>query len=645
MPKNNNLFINFNIRVIYTLATLLILFVTLVVLNVNGSSISYWNNIVGKKADTETIFGTPKGIRSDEYAVQSPFIFSQVRTGFQKTNESLGPKTTPVVMGLPTKDISAVFRPQLWGFYFLNEDRGLSFFWNFLTFSLLVAFFLLLMLLTKNNYIVSCLLTVGFVFSSFIQWWLSTQVTLLVAYMALFTVAFVYMLFTKDLLRKSLYAGGFAYCFIAFCLILYPPFQITLLIIFGFLVVGLLVEHLESKARLKGFFLNNLPFVLVALLVPVLFLAYYYVRNLELIRLVQGTIYPGKRAETGGNFSISRYYSGIYNFIMTTSKVPQGYGNISSASNFIILAPLAIIFFFRNRLRKDQAVFWLLSFLFCLFSVWIVVGMPSFLAKMTMFSLIPPNRMFIGLGVLNFLLLGIYLSRGKPPKTSKYDLLVIFASMLFSLFLALLFNFQNSHFLSVEVILVSVFALSLLSFLLYKRLSIIFSVTLLIFIFVPSLFVNPVSIGTGSLTETNLSHFVREKAKEDNKWVVYNSISLPNYIKAQGAAVINGVNYAPDFDKLKVFDEEGKYKNIYNRYAYIALVPGKGEPEFKLVQQDVYSIKIDPCGEELYSLGVKYFVFTDDVDRRLGGLKPTNTSCLTEIYNDQKSGIIIYARK
>ena len=49
-----------------------------VVLELSGSSIAQWNRILGTGGnELGTIFGVPRDLRSDEYAVFTPFAFSQ----------------------------------------------------------------------------------------------------------------------------------------------------------------------------------------------------------------------------------------------------------------------------------------------------------------------------------------------------------------------------------------------------------------------------------------------------------------------------------------------------------------------------------------------------------------------------------------
>lgn len=56
--------------------------IVIVVLNLNGSSIGSWDKIVSERSDdkkTDVIFGGNREVRSDEWMVQTPFIFHRLK--------------------------------------------------------------------------------------------------------------------------------------------------------------------------------------------------------------------------------------------------------------------------------------------------------------------------------------------------------------------------------------------------------------------------------------------------------------------------------------------------------------------------------------------------------------------------------------
>ena len=54
-----------------------VLFIICVIIGVNGSSIEYFNNYFATQMDTNTLLGTSRSVRSDEWAVFTPLTMSQ----------------------------------------------------------------------------------------------------------------------------------------------------------------------------------------------------------------------------------------------------------------------------------------------------------------------------------------------------------------------------------------------------------------------------------------------------------------------------------------------------------------------------------------------------------------------------------------
>jgi len=64
------------------------------------------------------MLGTPRLIRSDEWAVITPLFQAAVRNGFREVNEtSFYREDLRSVFPLPLKNWSLFFRPQLWAFF------------------------------------------------------------------------------------------------------------------------------------------------------------------------------------------------------------------------------------------------------------------------------------------------------------------------------------------------------------------------------------------------------------------------------------------------------------------------------------------------------------------------------------------------
>ncbi len=151
-------------------------------------------------------------------------------------------------------------------------------------------------------------------------------------------------------------------------------------------------------------------------------------------------------------------------------------------------------------------------------------------------------------------------------------------------------------------------------------------------------------MGIGAITDKDLAKIIQRIVKRNPKsyWIAYGSGTLPNFARANGAHVFNGVKYAPEFNRLAILDPESKYNDVYNRYANIGvnlLSDVKAPPEFILLQTDAYIIKIHPCSDLLKQLGITHYIFPMKMSE-------SDSYCLKQVNKNPINGnIFIYRRK
>ncbi len=686
--------IKFDHRVLGLLFISFLLFVFLVIFKIHGSSIPYWNKIISDNATQSEdispeaksrlysilkdptsirsgdipvitsaisskfyskpglIFGTPRPIRSDEWLVETPFILSQCNQhpAFPLKNESLGAGNTPLLMNLPVRHFSAIFRPQFWGFFTLGTERGFSFYWNAKVFGLILGFFFLLMLITKNDFWLSLFGSGWLYFSSFVQWWFSIPLPEMLASFSIMFVSLAYIFLSKRKVSILIGSALLIWSFINFVLFFYPPFQIPLVYLLLFLFAGYLLMNLKPSD-----FRNNLGFrisgIIFAGAVSLTVLYLYYLDAKTTTTMVMNTVYPGRRIVVGGDMPLARYFSGFYDvFLLSDNIFPPAWGNICEASNFILLFPMVLlgvtVGFIAKRKDSKTDILLISSLSYLAFlTIWMLFKLPVFFAKATLLSFVPTNRAFLGLGVGSIISSIRFLSGDEPAFKDKHHnyfvLPLIFIAMLFH---GMLLRSATGGFFGYRhVILVSSF-ITLAAYLLLNKKRKVFSILVFLFVFIPTFSVNPVSISLGPIYGKEISRLVYNINKEDPKakWVAFGNNTLPDFLKASGVSVFNGVKYTPDLQSLEILDPGQKYKNIYNRYAHIALQESDPksdkEIEFTLIQDDTYIIKVDPCSEKLKQLGIKYLAFT---------YKPNDSilSCTEPITSKPASGIWVYRYK
>src|SRR3972149_6485713 len=107
--------------------------------------------------------------------------------------------------------------------------------------------------------------------------------------------------------------------------------------------------------------------------------------------------------------------------------------------------------------------------------------------------------------------------------------------------------------------------------------------------------VNPLARGVGSIYNKASGQKVFEIARRDTnqKWIAVNSGALGNYMVALGIKTFNSVHYYPDLNAWKALDPEGRYKDVYNRYANVMVQLTDKDTYFKLEQGDLFTVFIN----------------------------------------------------
>ena len=106
-----------------------IAFLGLTALRIHGSSIVRWSVILNEeKTASALLYLHPRDIRSDEWLVWTPSVLAQARhqPPFPVENPTLGAGRSPMLMNLPTRHWSTLFRPQLWGYFVFDLEHGFA---------------------------------------------------------------------------------------------------------------------------------------------------------------------------------------------------------------------------------------------------------------------------------------------------------------------------------------------------------------------------------------------------------------------------------------------------------------------------------------------------------------------------------------
>ena len=616
--------IRFDKRVKITLGVFVGLFVLFVLFKWHYISLPVWNTLLpdGGPPNRGLVAGIPKQIRMDDYAVAAPWILSGVNTNFSETNEAMGGLKAALLL-LPVYHPIIVFEPRNWALLVLDTERAYAWMYDMNPLILLVGSFLFFLLISRNQYFLSLAGTLTLLLSSGTVRW-SFIPSGMIGYCCAAFVLAVYLLYERKPLRAVLSALLLIWVVCSYTMILYPPYQVPMAYLFGFMLIGYIINNQQHL-----FPLRSIPVKLLALAGALglagFILAAYFADVQETLKAVTATVYPGQRSETGGTGFIANAFSEYYSWFFSDQTFPKSWLNICELSHYLtfapVIIPLAIALFVLNR-RVD----WMLAgaaLYIVLMWLWMEVGFPESIAKATLMSMVPTRRAQIPMGVGSIILVFLYLiaiSRQAIQQVPVWaNALAVVGVVVFVLYTAYV-NVNDSEGLikPYQTFIPVVFFILMNGLLIFsipvRYRTTIFCAGLLLFLF-PNIRANPLSKGLSPITENAFYKTVRQLVEQDPKarWIVNGSQYITYMVTATGAKQITGVKYIPNQKEIfKVLDPEMKRDSAYNRYAHVtnqSYIDGKDSVIIVNQFEDGYVIAMDPCSPRMKQLNVKYQVF------------------------------------
>jgi hypothetical protein len=544
-----------------------------------------------------------------------------------------------------------LLRPNLWPYFVFDVERAFAVSWDFNIFVFLITTFLLFMLLTANNFWVSVFGSVFIFLSGAMQWW-SYGLASFMIYLNVAVISIVYLLYSRSKAALAVAAGLLLISSYSFITSLYPPWQVPL----GYLYVALLGGFLVKKRDVNTIKENLSLRVACASLVTVallLFLYHYYGLVSGTYQRMMSTAYPGHRVTSGGDLVSGKLFSEFFGIWLTATHCPGKWLNICEASGFIMLFPVIfysmIVGYYKTR-RLDWQWLFLAAYIVMLL-IWVLIGYPSFLSRLTLLSMSPSYRTLPVLGVANCILAVCFVGTKQQNETTKVSWLefgILTVGILIGITAVVVhINRATENFFSTTQLIV-VTILMTVAYLLIRYHEVRFAkpalALLLLGMNASNIAIHPLTSGLSSVLQNPLVTLTKKIRQSDAgaRWAVFGSHRFTNLLKANGTNVINGVKVTPPLNDLAVLDPSGKDIFIYNRYAHIIMAPlidMKDSVVFTLnedpVVNDRYTISMDPCSPRLKELAVKYLVFTDPP-------KAAEVRCMTKLA--ETSGISVYKR-
>jgi hypothetical protein len=599
---------------------LALVFALATVLKINGSSSAIWRfEADGRLPDDGVLLGGVKDIRSDEWMVQTPWILSQVANDppFATTNPNVGDQATGLLVNLPIRHWTTIFRPQFWSFFVLDVEHAFAWYWNLKWFVVIVGGFLFFRLITSANAVATVAGTALTFFAPYIQWWYSTGAAL----PEMLGMTFIGLWALHQLLRAKssrAIAGAAVLLVVAienFIFCCYPRFQIPLLY---FAALVALWFFFRSPPR------RNLRIVRWCCLAAVFALVgwcglLWYGEVASTFQMTAQLEYPGRVFSVGGDFPWVQFLVPYLQLGMTEFHYPIGLVNACNAAGFVLVLPfIALLWITSGKLKRDLLVFLMLGFVAAV-GYFMMVGIPAGLAKYSGWSLVYSTRGILPAGIA-LLVCFVRLLARRPATAITNSWIAAVAAVVFTVaawFCLSAVNARYEKFVSPWILFAASAYLAVIGVMFLSDRRAVATALLLTPIFAEGVLVNPIVRGLPGFYRSETFQWLQSFTKDHAaRWIVVGNGSrasyLPYLVKAAGGDVLGGIRCNPDMRVFSVLDPEKQHFNVWNRFAIVSYQPSKNDKvDLTLTSGVSYTVSIPFKPDVLDRLAVHYLLTAD----------------------------------
>jgi hypothetical protein len=332
------------------------------------------------------ILGSPRDIRSDEWAVITPLFQTAVRNEFREVNEtSFYREDLRSMFPVPLRNWTLFLRPQLWAFFLTAAPTAYSIYFAFLICASLAGYTLLIRELGAQGFVAAAVSVVIF-FSGLFQFW---------GLWSLAGVPWILLILVSRMKwwhKALLYAWLMPATALAHC---YPPFFIDLALVALVLALAIRRDWFRSASEIAA--------VAIGAVVTCCVLYAYYAK---LIPILANTVYPGHRIAPPGTVPVSLVLSQFFPFL---TIVLSGYQHLAGLNlveggtigSFLPVLTLCLARFrdFWNNRPLRIAVMILLSAA-AVMTLWQAAPLPPWVGRIFLWDTALPERLFYATGIL-----------------------------------------------------------------------------------------------------------------------------------------------------------------------------------------------------------------------------------------------------
>lgn len=348
--------------------------------------------------DIGTVLGTPRPIRSDEWAVVTPLTQATVNNHFERMNKtSLYGEDLRINYGLPIFDWGLVFKPTMWAYLIADPAHAYSFHW-FAVLALFIAGYALLFAKLGLGEKQSILLSAGLYFTGFTQFWWNEKGPVFaffpwVVWILLLRLPITIRLFLFYWLGASWLITNF-----------YPPVFLSLAFVGALIILAVEREWLNPKKLILLVATTAFAGLTVAI-----YLKDYLLKT-------STTLYPGQRNVGGGSVPWQEWWSQVFPFATFDwhyeSVIGQNICEVGVVGSALVLMILCFLDYKkvlkimdeRSEARKRILI---LGSGLLLMTAWMLLPLPPWVGVPLLWNNIQPERMEYAAGVLLLLVIAI----------------------------------------------------------------------------------------------------------------------------------------------------------------------------------------------------------------------------------------------
>lgn len=567
---------------------LVALFIVLVTAGLNGSSLALLAvkppvtvlSTVTHDQDPDLLVGSPRPIRSDEWAIGTTLSVGQTADGFDPQPwVGLTPTDLSVVSySAPQRALVMLLKPETWGYFVLGPDRGLAWAWWFPWVAAGIALYALLLLLTGRPGLSMGMASLG-VITPYAAWWTSPSPNLFIAFALSALTLFLLAVRARSVpgrIGLSVSAGYFA---TALALTLYPPWVLSVAMVVAALFLGLLID---SRTPLRTLVV---PFCLTGGFIAVVG-GWWFVGASEDLQVIANTIYPGQRVSGPGEARLDGLLSAYANPYTALTDAQPALSNQSEISAMWLALPLIALLLpllistpavkRQGRQSGWRMGYWTVGALTAVFAVqlgWALFrAFPEPLARVLLLTRLPGNRVPLALGLALLLLVTALNQLGLGSVRPRWPWVAgLFGALLSGL--AAVWSAQrlypgiDAKWLVVVLLGAVVVAGALLSVALDRGIRIALPVAV-VYVALSVSLVNPLYRGLGPLREDPVSLYALDAARQDpgSRAIALGGRELNALVRGGGMQVLSGTTFYPNeqFWQAVLPQDPGLWNNYRN---------------------------------------------------------------------------------